>query len=130
MSRAVRVSLGLVVVACGLVMIYAPLAVADVLHRPPASQPAMINLRASWGGTVLGLGAFLAWLPALRPVRRAVLGLLGWAMAGIAFARINGFVLDGGADRRQWVFLIVELVIAAGCAVLLRRGRAASPPPS
>jgi hypothetical protein len=123
MPRRLRVLVGLALAAFGLVMIFSPLEVADVLDRPPASKSAMINLRASWGGTVLGLGAFLAWLPALRPWSRSLVGLLGWAMAGIAAARLVGFVLDGGPDRRQWIWLVAEVVIAACCAFMLRPRR-------
>lgn len=118
-----RLVVGLLLAAFGLVLVFSPLRVAEVLHRPPTSQPAMINLRASWGGAVLGLGAFLAWLPALRPWSRTLLGLLGWAMAGVGLARAIGFVLDGGPDGRQWVWLVAEAVIAASCAIVLRRAR-------
>ena len=123
MPRTVRFLLGLAVAMLGLVMIFSPLEVADILRRPPASRPAMINLRASWGGTMLGLGAFLAWLPALRPWSRTAVGLLGWVMAAVGFARLCGFVLDGGPDGRQWVWLVGEVLIAAACAIVLRRGR-------
>jgi hypothetical protein len=81
----------------------------------------MINLRATWGGSVLGLGAFLAWLPALRPLRRAILGFVVCTMAAVALARATGFVLDGGADTLQWVWLIAEIVIAIACGVALAR---------
>src|SRR5262245_8863186 len=93
--RSLQVGLGLVLVATGGWLISAPLAVAEVLGRPHATSPQMINLRASWGGTVLGLGAFVAWLPALRPFRRALVGLLLWSMAGIGLARAIGFAIDG-----------------------------------
>jgi hypothetical protein len=118
----IRLVLGLALAAFGLVMIFSPLEVAEVLKRPPTTKPAMINLRASWGGTVLGLGCFLAWLPALRPWGRTLVGLLGWVMAGVGFARLVGFVLDGGPDGKQWVWLIAEILIAAACAIIVRRG--------
>lgn len=123
MPRVIRIILGLAVAGFGVVMICTPLEVAEVLHRPPTSQPAMINLRASWGGTVLGLGGFIAWLPALRPWARTGLGLLGWVMAGVGAARAVGFIVDGGPDFRQWIWLIGEIAIAATCAVLLRGRR-------
>src|SRR5690348_4341902 len=105
-------------------MVLSPLSVAALLGRPHATSPQMINLRATWGGTVLGLGAFIAWVDALRPYKRSVLGLLMWAMAAIGLARATGFVLDGGPDTLQWVWLVAEIVIAAGCAVALRAPRA------
>jgi len=104
-------------------MMFSPLVVADVLRRPAASAPEMINLRATWGGSVLGLGAFIAWLSEARPWKRFILGLLMWMMAGIGLARATGFALDGGPDALQWAWLIAEIVIAAACAIALRRGK-------
>jgi hypothetical protein len=81
----------------------------------------MINLRASYGGTLMGIGAFIAWIPGWSPKWRVVVGLLMWAMAGIAVARLVGFALDGSPDTRQFIWLIAEIVITAVCAVVLRR---------
>ena len=122
MPRRARFVLGLALAAFGLLLVFSPLEVAEVLNRPPGSKPAMINLRATWGGTVLGLGLFLAWLPALRPWGRTLIGFVGWVMAGVGFARLCGFVLDGGPDGKQWTWLIAEILIAIASAIVIRRG--------
>ena len=83
----------------------------------------MINLRASFGGTLLGVGAFLAWLPDLKPWRRTIVGLLMWAMAGIGIARLTGFALDGHPDTRQWIWITAEIILVVGSALALRRWR-------
>jgi len=119
-SRVIRVVVGLLLVTAGVYLVMSPLQVAALLGRPSGTPSQMINLRASWGGTVLGLGAFAAWLPALRPWSRTALGLLLWGMLGIAAARATGFVLDGHPDALQWVWMIAEVTIAAGCAIGLR----------
>ncbi|MBK8941977.1 MAG: DUF4345 family protein [Polyangiaceae bacterium] len=113
---------GVALAVLGVVMIFSPLVVADLLGRPASTPSEAINLRATWGGTGLGLGAFAAWLPAARPWRRFALGLIGWTMASIALARALGFVLDGNPNALQWVWLVAEIVIAAGCVLALRRG--------
>jgi hypothetical protein len=101
-----------------------PLQVAETLGRPHATTSQMINLRASWGGPVVGIGAFIAWLPAFRPWLRSVLGLLMWSMAGVGAARLVGFALDGEPDDRQLIWIIAEVIIVAGCAFWLRVTRA------
>lgn len=121
MPRAARVVVGLALAAFGLILVFLPLQVAAVLNRPPQTSPEVINLRASWGGTLLGLGAFVAWLEAARPWKRFVLGLLMWTMAGIGLARLVGFVLDGGPNALQWLWLGAEIVIAAACGFGLQR---------
>ena len=124
-SRHLRIALGVLLVAAGLVLVFSPLAVASALSRPAETKPQLINLRASWGGAVLGIGAFVAWLDAARPWKRALVGAVMWLMIGIGAARAIGFVLDGGPDTLQWVWLTAEVAIAAACALGLRKMRAA-----
>jgi len=118
--RTVQLGVGLVVVAAGIFLALSPVLVADVLGKPHDTAPRMINLRASWGGTLAGLGAFVAWLPALRPRWRALVGLLGWAMAGIGAARLVGFALDGSPDTRQYIWIAAEIALVVGSASALR----------
>jgi len=125
-ARRMRTAIGAVLAAVAVALVFSPLSVAAVLHRPAHTSSQMINLRASWGGTLLGVAAFLMWLPALRPPRRFVVGLLLWSMAGIACARAVGFVLDGHPDTLQWMWLGAEVAIVALCALSLRSSRSAS----
>ena len=118
-----QLALGAALVAFGVYLSLSPLVVADVLGRPHETSSQMINLRASWGGPVLGLGALVAWLPAFRPWARTVLGVLRWGMRGIACARAIGWVLDGEPDGRQALWMTLAIVIAIGCAFGLRSRR-------
>ena len=112
---------GLAIVAAAAYLVLSPMVVADLLNRPPATTSQMINLRASWGGTLLGIGAFVAWLPALRPWKRTLIGLVAWAMAGIGIARAIGFVLDGDPDSRQYVWITAEAILAIGGMIVLKK---------
>jgi hypothetical protein len=118
-------ALGVVVVVAGGYLVFSPEVVRDVLGRKPATTSDWINLRATFGGTLVGLGAFAVWLPGLRPWLRTVLGLLLWSMAAIAAARLLGFALDGDPDRRQYIWLVAEVVLVAGSASVLHRRRGA-----
>jgi hypothetical protein len=121
MRRAPQLLAGVAIAALGAVLVIAPGLVRDLLGRTPATPSDWINLRATFGGTLLGVGAFIAWLPARRPWLRAGLGLLGWGMAGIGAARLVGFALDGSPDSRQYVWLIAEVVLVAASVFALRR---------
>ena len=114
---------GIAIAAFGAYLSLFPLVTAEALSRPHAEPTQLINLRASFGGTLLGLGLFVAWLPAAKPWKRTITGLLMWAMVGIGAARLLGFVLDGSPDSRQWIWMIAEVLIVATCAILLRRWR-------
>lgn len=119
--RTVQLVLGVVIGALGAYLAVVPTATADVLGHRPTTPPGWINMRASYGGTLIGLGAFIAWLPSARPALRAIIGLLGWAMAGIGLARLLGFAMDGHPDKLQLLWITAEIAIVVTCAVLLRR---------
>lgn len=119
-----QVIVGLAVVLVGGVLVFSPTAVADALGKPHDTPTRMINLRASWGGTLAGLGAFIAWLPGWAPRWRAFAGLVMWAMAGIGAARLVGFALDGSPDTRQYIWIAAEVALVIGCAVALLRPKA------
>jgi hypothetical protein len=119
--RTLQLIAGLALVALGAVLVMAPTTVAETLGKPHDKPTQMINLRASYGGTLTGIGAFIAWLPAWSPKWRVVAGLLMWAMAGIAVARLVGFAVDGSPDTRQYIWIVAEVVIVIGCAFALRR---------
>ncbi len=118
--RPVQIIAGLALVAFGGFLAMSPVWVATALDRPHETSSQMINLRASWGGAVIGIGAFLAWLPGLRPWSRTLVGLLMWAMAGVGVARAIGFVLDGDPDTRQFIWITAEAAIVIGGAIVLR----------
>jgi hypothetical protein len=119
--RTVQLVLGVVLGALGAYLAVVPTTTAELLGRHPATPSDWINVRATFGGVPIGLGAFIAWLPAPRPAQRAVLGLVMWLMAGIGLARLLGFALDGHPDRMQLVWITAELAIVVTCALLLRR---------
>jgi hypothetical protein len=117
----VKIVVGVAIAAFGIYLSLFPLVTAEALGRPYGEPTQMINLRASFGGTLLGLGLFVAWVPAIKPWKRTITGLLMWAMAGIGAARLVGFIVDGSPDGRQWIWLIAEVFIVITCAILLSR---------
>jgi hypothetical protein len=120
--RTLQLVLGVLIGSLGAYLALVPTATVNLLGRHPPKTPSdWINLRATFGGVAIGLGAFLAWLPAARPARRTIIGLVMWLMAGIGLARLLGFVLDGHPDGRQWLWITAEIALVATCAVLLRR---------
>ncbi len=116
-----QVAVGVVIALLGAYLALAPEVTREILGRAPATSSDWINLRASFGGTLLGLGAFLVWWPAPRPWLRSLLGLVMWEMAGIGVARLVGFALDADPDARQLVWIIAEVAIVIACAIALRR---------
>jgi hypothetical protein len=117
--RIIQLAIGLAVVAAGIYLALSPVLVADTLGKPHDTPTRLINLRASWGGTLAGLGAFIAWVPGFSPKWRAIVGVLMWAMAGIGAARLVGFAIDGSPDTRQYIWITAEVAIVIVCATVL-----------
>jgi hypothetical protein len=107
--------IGLVLVIAGVVLALEPAWIIEWRGTLPKTESDIINVRATYGGTLFGVGAFLAWLPAGKPRLSGLVALVGFAMAGIAIARLLGFALDGNPDGRQALWLIAELVLVVGC---------------
>ena len=120
-ARVVQWVGGLVLLALAVYLVLAPTTVANALGKPHDTPTQMINLRASWGGTLAGLAAFIIWVPGFSPWWRAAVGLLMWAMAGIGLARLVGFALDGSPDTKQYIWIIAEVAIVIGCGYALWR---------
>lgn len=126
MPSKLRLALAIVVVVAAVAAILSPAAVGEALGRVATTASETINLRASWGGTLLGIGAAIG-LAQTATRGRLIVSTIMWIVAGIGIARALGFVLDGGPDVLQWVWLVAEIVIVAGCAWWLRRPRSSAP---
>jgi hypothetical protein len=125
-GKVIQVVAGLAVIAVGIYLAFSPVLVAEMLGKPHDTPTRMINLRASWGGTLAGIGAFVAWVPSFSPWWRALVGVLMWAMAGIGAARLVGFAIDGSPDTRQYIWITAEIAIVIGCATALYVKRAST----
>lgn len=119
MQRTLQLVGGFAIIAVAAFLVLSPVTVADALGKPHDTPTRMINLRASWGGTLAGIGAFVAWVPGFSPWWRAAIGLVMWAMAGIGLARVVGFALDGSPDTRQYIWIVAEVALVIGGAVAL-----------
>lgn len=119
--KTLRIATGLILLAVGVVLVFVPLEVAEALQRPARTSSEIINLRASFGGSVAGLGVFALACDALRPWRRSIATLVLCTMATVGAARAIGFVLDGAPDRLQWVWLIAEVLLVAASGAYLYR---------
>jgi hypothetical protein len=120
-SSTMRVGLGVLVAALGVVLVFSPGWVRDTFARPAETIGQKINLRATFGGAIAGLGGWVIHASALRPVGVLVAKGLLWLMSAVAAARVVGFVLDGQPDGLQWTWLVAEVLIAGGAIFYLRR---------
>ena len=120
MPSKARALVALLVVLVAVGAIFSPQQVAELLDRPSSTLGEQINLRATWGGLLLGVGLAIAFA-STSSVGRGVISLVLWIMIGVGAARVTGFVLDGIPGAMQWVWLTVEVAIAILCVWILRK---------
>jgi len=92
-----------------------------VADTAPQTVSGIVDMRATYGGMSVAVGALLLVL-AFRPetVRTGLLGVL-LLMLCMAGGRILGMLLEGAGNPVMWIYLALELVMAAVALGLMRR---------
>lgn len=111
--RIVLALVGVVFVLIGLGFLAWPVSWAAAVEVQVPTPMARMDVRATYGGFCLAVGAWLLFAAWSAPYTRA--GLLSCALilAGFAFGRGLGAVLEGTLPRLMAFFLVIELVGAA-----------------
>ena len=105
--------------AFGLWVIVAPLPLATYIDLQPVGPQAASELRAMYGGLIIGFGAIQWRGYRSMAFRSAAIEATGWIFAGVALGRLTG-LLSGPLAGLQPIFLLGELCLAAGCAYLCK----------
>lgn len=86
----------------------------------PSTASALIDMRATYGGTALGIGFFFGFC-ACRPATVQI-GLIAsvWVLASIAAARLVGFVVDGSPNPFMSLFLATEMLFVVLGAIAIK----------
>lgn len=94
----------------GLMMLLAPGFSLRILgfERPDRSTAPYSEMRSSLGGVYFGAG-----LSAILVAQPFVYFSLGTAFAVAAFARIISILSDQGSTLRNYIFLVVQIVLSA-----------------
>jgi hypothetical protein len=121
---AARIFLGasaLLWIPYGIYCFFRPEALAEAAGVSFGTPTGATEIRATYGGLTVALGA-LAALGALSPAwTRQALVTLGAACAGFGLARLAGVVIDGGMTAYTVQALVLEFVTVAVAAALLPR---------
>lgn len=84
---------------------------------------ALSDIRADYGGCILGIGVFLAWCA--MDSGRVNIGLLctGLILTGYASGRLLSLIVDGTPRQIIFVLMAAEIVGASVCFTFLYLGR-------
>ena len=108
------VGLALTHLLFGLWVIIDPLPLATYVELNPVGPQAGSELRAMYGGLIIGFGAIQWRGYRSMAFRSAAIEATGWIFAGVALGRLTG-LLDGALAGLQPVFLLGEVSLALTC---------------
>ena len=120
LGRILLWSIGLMSVAFGFAYVVSPVSMLELTGGSASTPAAITDVRATYGGLQLGLGAFLVWsaLESERiPSALIALGLIAGALGG---CRLLGVVVDGGLGPTLLIgpVHVSALVFELGTSVL------------
>ena len=107
-------------IGLGVALMVSPAGILAKVDLHFDTPTAFADIRADYGGCIIGLGLFLGWC-AIRP-ERVRLGLVcaGLTLAGYATGRLFSLLVDGMPKRIIFILLVTEVLWAALCLVLAR----------
>ena len=121
-AKIVRIN-SAVFVAYGIAFIFLPgLFSQYVTGAAPASASGMIDMRATYGGMSVAVGALLFSLGAdPNHLRKGLLGVI-LIMLGMAIGRLYGMIADGSPNQVMYIYLFLEVAMAAVAGWAFARG--------
>lgn len=86
----------------------------------PTTASGLIDLRATYGGMSLAIGAFLAMTARQSELHGLGLRSVAVIMGCMATTRMLGMALDGSPNAIMWVYLGTELLVLGAALWALR----------
>ena len=124
LARFFLLGFGLFALAFGLAYLLAPGAMMEPAGFDQLGAAATTDVRATYGGFQIGMGAFLVWASQSEDRHRAGLLLTFLSMAAVLFGRILGISLDGELNEFHRMGLLFEASLTVATFFVIRRRRA------
>ncbi len=106
-------------VGLGIALLLRPAEILAAVELTFETPTAFADVRADYGGCILGIGCFLVWC-ALQPARiRTGLLCTGLVMSGYVIGRVYSLFVDGMPKPIIFILITVELAGAVVCFGLI-----------
>lgn len=115
MSRAVLTLLGLAMMGLGLAALLRPVEMAAIVELPLPSAASRVDVRAMYGGLVMGLATFLLVCATRTSLLRIGSTAAACVFSGAALARAFGLIVEGTGQPLMLIVTMLE-AMAAGLA--------------
>jgi hypothetical protein len=108
--------------AIGVYFLAVPEDAASAIGVSMLNDTGRTDIRATYGGMVLGIAVFFAWA-ALAPERtKAGLVSLAFVYGGLALGRIVAIATGDRPGSMMWLFLAIELGYTLASVICIRSG--------
>ncbi len=105
----------IVFIGLGIALLFWPVQILKSVEVTFTTVTAFADIRADYGGCILGIGVFLAWCALKAPLVRTGLFCTGFTFSGYVLGRVLSLLIDGMPKPIIFTLMIVE-VLGAGAA--------------
>ena len=113
--------IGLFTLAFGLGYLLAPAALTEPAGFGDLGASATTDVRATYGGFQIGMGAFLVWAAQAEARFRTALVLVALSIGAVFVSRVIGLAMDGELSDFHRMGLVFEASLTVATVVVLRR---------
>lgn len=99
-----------VFIGLGVALLFWPTEILKSVEVKFDTPTAFADIRADYGGCILGVGLFLTWCAFQRRFVRAGLLCVGLVFSGYVMGRLISLALDGTPKRIIFILIAVEVV--------------------
>lgn len=125
MAKLLIYATGLFFVLYGTAFTFFPIEMASlVTDGSPSTPSGLIDIRATYGGMSIAMGATILVLGSRAELVSLGLLVVAVVLLAMAGARILGMMLDGTPNTVMYIYLAAELVVAVWALYLRRSARA------
>ena len=112
---------GAMSIGFGLVYLFAPGGLTDAAGFGALAPGGLTDVRATYGGLQLGMGAFLLWAATEESRVPMALVLVALSIGAVGLSRALGLALDGSMNPFHTSGLITEILLTAFTLYVLRQ---------
>jgi len=112
---------GALTLVFGLLYLWVPATLTDPAGFGDIGPGGVTDIRATYGGFQLGLGAFLLWAASSPQLLRPALVLMALSIGAVGLSRFLGLVLDGSLNSFHMGGLATEISLTVLTLFFWRR---------
>lgn len=121
LTKSYLLVVGVLTILFGVIYLFVPATMTDPAGFGPLRGSALTDIRATYGGFQIGMGAFLLWAAGAEDRMRAGLILIALSIGSLFLSRALGVLMDGELSAFHMQGLAIESTLTAITLYLIRK---------